>query len=426
MAEPKIEQTISGAVQGRHLVHELARLHGELPATERFRTEAMNAFRRRELPDRVTHLWRYSDPELFVPRESVLQPHRQPDPVILPKDGPAVVLRSGCAPIPNKPAVESGIVIGPLGTAATDLDYLGDAVPASHGYFEALNGASWNAGVVVRITRNLDPDSFLRLVIPADAPVNLPRILVVVEDSASGAVVEDHLGGRGIVQVIAVSELIVGQNASLNHLVLQRWEPKVRGYLTVRARLSRDSRYQAGVVCLGGDVAKLDVGAVLTGPGARSELTGVALAEGRQHLDFHTEHRHLAPHTWSNLTFKAALTDRARSVYTGLIRIENEAPGSEAYQENRNLLLSERCRADIIPELEILNEDVSCSHGATAAPVDPEHLFYLQSRGLPAAEASRLVVRGFLEDALRSIPANLRGDVDTLLDERLARLRGVS
>jgi len=426
LAEPKTEQTSSAVVEGRHLVHELARLHDELPATERFRSEAMNTFRRGELPDRVTHLWRYSDPELFVPRESVLQPHRQPDPVILPKDGPAVVLRSGGAPILNKLAVESGIVIGPLGTASTDLDNLGHAVPAAHGYFEAFNAASWNGGVVVRITRNLDPDTFLRLVVPADAPVNLPRILVIVEDGASGAVVEDHLGGRDIVQVVAVSELFVGRNASLNHLLLQRWEPKVRGMLTLRARLARDARYQAGVVCLGGDVAKLDVGAVLTEPGGRSELTGVALAEGRQHLDFHTEHRHLAPHTWSNLTFKAALTDRTRSVYTGLIRIENEAPGSEAYQENRNLLLSERCRADTIPELEILNEDVSCSHGATAAPVDREHLFYLQSRGIPAAEASRLVVRGFLEDALRAIPATLRGDVDPLIAERLTRLRGIS
>jgi len=119
-----------------------------------------------------------------------------------------------------------------------------------------------------------------------------------------------------------------------------------------------------------------------------------------------------------------ALAGRARSAYTGLIRIEPGAPQSEAYQENRNLMLSEACRADTIPELEILTDEVACTHGATVAPVDPEHLFYLRSRGIPPAGALRLVVRGFLENTLRRLPESLRGGVETLVDARLARLTG--
>jgi Fe-S cluster assembly protein SufD len=164
------------------------------------------------------------------------------------------------------------------------------------------------------------------------------------------------------------------------------------------------------------------VGAVLDGEGSRSEMVGVTLSEGRQHLDHHTLHEHRAGRTFSNLDFRAAVAGRARSTYTGLIRIDTGAPGSEAYQQNRNLLLSPRAHADTIPELEILTDEVSCSHGATVAPVDPEHVFYLQSRGIPAAEALRLVVRGFLEETLQRVPQNLRPALEELVAGRLQRL----
>jgi Fe-S cluster assembly protein SufD len=137
-------------------------------------------------------------------------------------------------------------------------------------------------------------------------------------------------------------------------------------------------------------------------------------------------HRHTSGHTWSNIDFKAAVTDRARSAYTGLIRIERDAGASEAFQENRNLLLSERARADTIPELEILTDDVSCSHGATAAPVDPEQLFYLQSRGLTAREALRQVVRGFVEPTLALMPEGLRAEIEKLIEARLQRIEGAA
>jgi Fe-S cluster assembly protein SufD len=224
--------------------------------------------------------------------------------------------------------------------------------------------------------------------------------------------------------VIGVSEALVGPNANLRHVLVERWGPAVAGHLTQRGLVERDAHYVAATATFGGRTAKLDLGGILAGPGARSELVGVTLGEKRQHLDHHTVHDHRAGHTWSNIDFKVALTGRARSAYTGLIRIEAGAPQSEAYQENRNLLLSPRCRADAIPELEILTDDVSCSHGATVAPVDPEQLFYLQSRGVAPDAALRLIVRGFLETTLAQLPESLRPALEELVTARLDSLTG--
>jgi Fe-S cluster assembly protein SufD len=317
------------------------------------------------------------------------------------------------------------VVIRPLTEVSADLALLGQTVPGRHGLFEALNGAAWTAGVMVKLPRGLDLAEPLRVLVPATEPDHLPRLLIVVEDGASGTVVQEHIGGGDQTRVIGVTEVLVGPAARLDHVLLQQWQRGVRAHLTSRGRVARDGRLFTALAAFGGSQVKLDLGAVLAGPGAQSELAGVALTEGKQHCDHHTEHRHLAPHTWSNLDFKVALSGRSRSVYTGLIRIETAAPHSEAYQENRNLLLSDRCRADTIPELEILTDEVSCSHGATAAPVAPEQLFYLASRGLPPREALQLVVRGFLEETLRRIPEQLRGGIEELVRQRLSRLAEV-
>jgi Fe-S cluster assembly protein SufD len=151
-------------------------------------------------------------------------------------------------------------------------------------------------------------------------------------------------------------------------------------------------------------------------------MVGVALGAGRQHFDLHTEHRHEASHTWSDIDVKVALTGRARSAYTGLSRIDESASSSEAYQEERNLLLSPRCRADAIPELEILNNEVRCTHGATTSPIEPEQLHYLRSRGLDAGQAQRLVVRGFFESLLRALPQGVGQRLEEQVERRLDHL----
>lgn len=430
------------------LVDELARRLGETPGGAERRRRAAALYRALPGPDRVRHLWKYTDPARLLPAAAAVElAGPGADAAVAGTPGAAgaasaapeaprwgegglpaateagVVLRPGLPPALTPAASAAGFALAPL--AASDLAArLGEAVPADHGLFEALNAAAWDAGLAVRVPAGSVLTTALRVVVPAGAGLRLPRLLVVAERGAAATVVEEHHGGGAGGRVAGVTELFVAPGAELRHVVVQRWAAGVTGHLTARARLERDARLLTVLASLGGDAAKLDLGAVLAGEGARSELVGVALGTGRQHFDHHTTHEHRAGRTWSNLDFKVALAGRARSAYTGLIRIEEGAPHSEAYQENRNLMLSDACRADTIPELEILTDEVACTHGATVAPVDGEHLFYLRSRGLPAAEALRLIVRGFLETTLSRLPEALREQVEALVAPRLASLAG--
>ncbi len=176
------------------------------------------------------------------------------------------------------------------------------------------------------------------------------------------------------------------------------------------------------MLSLGAKTMKLDTGTLLAGEGSEVETIGLLFGSGRQAFDHHTVHHHTAPHTNSNLDFKAVVTGRARSAYTGNITIEKEAPFSSAYQTNHNLLLSDKAQAESIPELEIKVDEVQCSHGATVGQVDPDELFYLMSRGIPEKEAVRQIVRGFLEAILQKVPAKLQDPLRRELDSRLQEI----
>jgi len=169
----------------------------------------------------------------------------------------------------------------------------------------------------------------------------------------------------------------------------------------------------------GGSLCKQNFGVRLNGAGAHSDIYGLLFGSMRQHFDNHTLHHHAHGSTSSNIDFKVVLKDRAQSAYTGLIRIENGARNCEAYQENRNLLLNPGTKAQTIPELEILNEDVSCSHGATLGSIDQESLFYLQARGIAKNEAVRMIVSGFVTTTLNRVPADLRERIGTFVAQRL-------
>lgn len=405
-------------------VDAFSRRLGEDPAGAAWRRQAAEQAAGVAYPDRVRHLWKYTDPDLLQPQRPLLEVPADPVGAALP-GSPAVLVRPGLAPELNAAARDLGLEVRALFADAGDAELIGRAVPATHGWFEALNAAAFDAGVLVRVPRGQIVEQPLRLVFPAQPASNLlPRLLVVAEDGAALTVVEDHVGGGEGAVVVGVSEIMAGANAQVRHVLVQRWESGTVGHLTQRSLTGRDGRFLGATAGFGGDVVKIDLGGVLTGPGARSEMMGVTLPDRRQRLDHHTLHQHASGHTWSNIDFKAAVAGRARSAYTGLLRIEADAPSSEAFQENRNLLLSERARADSIPELEILTDEVSCSHGATVAPVDAEQIFYLQSRGVTPVDALRLVVRGFVEPTLRQVPDGLRAELEDLVEQRLRRLQG--
>ena len=391
------------------------------------RQEALARYDEAGLPDRVRHLWRFSSPERLLPSD--LSVKALSGTGVVPTDLPAVDeavatvdLWPGRLPVVQFGAglAEGQLTVGPLdgAMAAGTLD----EQDAPSALFRHLNSAAWNAGLQIDVAPGTKVPGPVVVRVHAQGPAMLPRVLFRVGGNAEATLVEQHLDGGPGNHVVGRSDIVAGTAARVRHVVLQTWASGTSGHLTVQSRVGRDADLLSVFATFGGQRVKMEMMTDLQGEGARSRMVGVALGGGDQRFDHHTRHRHLAGRTWSDIDFKSVGADRSRGSYTGLIRIEETARVSEAYQVNRNLLLSDKSHADAIPELEILNEEVSCSHGATIAPVDQDQLFYLQSRGLSPDEALRLVVRGFLEKTLQSIPESLRPEMEKLIEGRLASL----
>ncbi|HSP71302.1 MAG TPA: Fe-S cluster assembly protein SufD, partial [Gaiellaceae bacterium] len=191
--------------------------------------------------------------------------------------------------------------------------------------------------------------------------------------------------------------------AKLEYVSLQNLSRETWHFASHHARVGRDAELDWVAGGFGSKKGKIRIQNDLNGPGATSRVTGAYFADGDQHLDYDTFQEHIAPNTESDFAFKGALRESASAVWRGMIRVEKDAQKTNAYQENRNLLLSPTAHADSIPGLEIMANDVRCTHGATLGRVDRDMLFYLMARGLPRAEAERLIVRGFFQDVLDRI-----------------------
>jgi Fe-S cluster assembly protein SufD len=202
-----------------------------------------------------------------------------------------------------------------------------------------------------------------------------------------------------------VTEIGVGDAARARHVTVQDLDPATWQIATQVSRVGSSADFLAATAALGGDYARLRTDCRLVGRGATGTLLAAYLGNHDQMLDFRTFQDHAAPDTTSELVFKGALAGSSRSVYTGLIRVRPDARGTVAFQTNRNLKLSEHAWAESVPNLEIENNDVKCSHASAVGPVDPEQRFYLESRGVPTAEAERLIVAGFFDDVLSRFPA---------------------
>ena len=405
-------------------LEELSRTAGEDAVKLALRRRARALLDPLVLPSRSRHLWRYSNPARFLPAAdpsasapTAVSPAWRLDE---PLAGAAIVAGGAVRMIGwDEAARQAGVIVEDLHHAPAA--ELGTLVPPEHGFVEAINAAAWRGGILVRVPPGvtLEHPIRLRFVAGGAGTTSVPRVLVVIGAGSSVEIVEGHLEGGDGARVLGVSEIHVGEGATLRYGLVQRWDPGVVGHVTVRSRLAAGAKAQLSLASFGGAHFKLDIGATLAGEGAEVETYGVAMGADAQRFDHHTEHVHLAPRTRSNLGFKVAMTGSSRSAYTGLIRIAKDAPGCEAYQENRNLLLSTAARADSIPELEILNEDVRCSHGATMSRIDDDQLFYLQSRGLAQRQAVRLIVFGFLGKTLARLPQATRERIEAFIAARL-------
>lgn len=277
--------------------------------------------------------------------------------------------------------------------------------------FETANLALWRGGVFLHVPKGVRLEEPVRITYRHDSsrPFSFPRAVILVDEGADVSIVEEHVSdGRAAAGAppvsAAFSNVLVGRGARLRFFSSQELSRDSVHFSHQRVVLGRDASLEHCSVLLGGRRHKSELQVVLGGENAQSEIKGVLLARADQFFDPHTFQHHTASRTRSNLLFRAAVKDESRSIYTGLLRIERDALGCEAYQTNKNLLISETARADSTPILEILPSEVACRHGATAGPIDPEELYYLACRGIPEKEAMRMLVLGFFDPILAAFP----------------------
>jgi len=271
--------------------------------------------------------------------------------------------------------------------------------------FAAENGALWTDGVLLHVPAGVKIAQPFHTAyeIVSEGAAQQWRVMIVLEEGAEATLVEEHLTGEpGYAN--GVAEVVVRETAHLTYVVVQDRNNASLHFAAHRAEVAKDATLEWAACSTGAKTGKTRMETRLTGEGATGRLSGVYVVDAKRHLDLDTTQEHDAPNAVSDLAFKGVLLDESRSVWRGVIRVAEGAQGTDSYQENRNLLLSPKARADSIPGLEIDTNDVRCTHGATAGPVDPMLRFYLMSRGVPKTEADRVIVEGFLEEALERIP----------------------
>lgn len=411
-----------------------------LPGPEWLRQRRAAAFERftaAELPTEADDVWRFSrindlDLDRYAP---VRDSHVEPDAAlpsqlesVLTAIGPTagvLVLRNGrVARATLDPDVASrGVTFGPLGDLA-DGEELLDLPSSDRDAFFDLNGAFAAEPLVVRVPAGVvvaEPIVVLQW-IDRDGVAVLPRVIVEAGEAAEVTVL-DWSGSSDVAALVApVVELRAEQSANLRYLNIQDLGPRVWQLGYSASRVARDATLLSAAVALGGDYARIRTDSKLTGTGGNAHLLAVYFGDGSQVHDFRTLQDHDAPKTTSDLLFKGAVGGTSRSVYSGLIRVRKGAAGTNAFQTNRNLVLSEGAHADSVPNLEIEENDVRCSHASAVGPVDEDQRYYLESRGVPPEVAERLIILGFFDEILERTPvAGLRPLLRLAVVDKLAK-----
>jgi Fe-S cluster assembly protein SufD len=385
--------------------------HGEPDWLTVRRTSAWEGYQSTPPPPRTIEAWKYTnlekrmgwDATAWRPEttQAALPTGTRPETVVCLPIGEALAQHPSLVrPYLERPSTFSGTAGAPYG----GLRYV-------HQH-EAL----WDDGLFIFVPRGVTvsvPQHILRQCTAADTAL-FPRTIVVAEEGAAITVVEEFastLDPSAMGSCHSRMEYHLAPGSRVQAVAIQRWHAGMRHLVHQHASIDRDAQFTSIAITLGGSVTKSITEAQLTAPGAESFLFGLSFGDAAQQIDHHTLQTHEASNTTSDLLFKAALKDDAKAIYTGLIRMTEHAQQGAAYQSSRNLLLSQRCQANAIPQLEIAANDVKCSHGATMGPVDKEQLYYLMSRGLTRPAAERMVTTGFFEDILTRIPDEKTRDI---------------
>ena len=329
-------------------------------------------------------------------------------PILEAVSGPAVtvVLRNGrvLRTDVRDDVAAKGVRVGPLGDGDSEL--LGAAIDQAPDAFLTLNDSLVADAVAVRVPAGVTvagPVVVAHLV-EGDGVAAFPRLVVEAGADSDVAVLEVQASGPDRALVVPVTEIVVGRAARVGHVAVQQLGLATWQLGLQVARVDAEASLRTTSIGFGGDYARLRTDCRMVGRGATGELDAVYFGEGDQTLDFRTFQDHVAPDCTSNLLFKGAVGGRSRSVYTGMIRVGKEARGTNAFQTNRNVKLSDGAWAESVPNLVIENNDVRCSHASAVGPIDAEQRFYLESRGVPTDEAERLIVSGFFDEVLGRLP----------------------
>jgi Fe-S cluster assembly protein SufD len=407
-------------------VRALSAAHNEPTWLLESRLAAWELYEEMPMPDMSQEEWRRTDyrhirweeaDQIITPNGATLDsvPTANREPLIGDKQGGLLVFADGkiVAHEFADDLAKQGVIFTDLATACREHEDLvrsnlmTKAVLPSEGKFAALHAALWTHGVFIYVPRNTIAEIPLHVVMyNTHEGASLGHVLVVIEENAQATVVVDYASadGKQDSTYIGATELLVGDAANLQYVSLQNWNRNTYEFSHQRARVGRDANLDWIVGTMGGRLVKNYLEIELDGKGANGRMSGFFFADKDQLFDHDTQQNHNAPLTVSDLLFKGAAKDQARTVWQGMIKAQRKMQKINGYQASRNLVLSEDARMDGIPGLEIEADDVACSHAATFGTLEKEPIFYLMSRGIERPDAELMVIDGFFDELLERIP----------------------
>ena len=425
--------------------HALSALPPTAPFVDKLRKQAFEEFEALPVPSQETEEWRYTDLEDFsfdlrpfadgghaenldqVPEEILAAAGEVGE-----RAGLQIQRNSQVMVTHLDPALaERGVWFGDLdraiaGASALVEPYLHAQVTTDRSKFTALHAAFRTAGTLVFVPDGVEIELPLQTMtwIDAEDAAVFPRTLLVVGENAEVTFI-DRYGSPPLGRALsdAIVEIHAGPNSRVRYVALQEYGEGVTHLAVQRARVGRGASLKTLGVAFGANLARAEVEALLAEDGASSEMLGVYFGDAEQHIDHRSIQDHVGSRTSSDLLYKGAMRDSSNAIYTGTVIIEKGAHHCDAYQTNRNILLSEHARAHSVPNLEILtNDPTRCGHAASVGPVSDDELFYLMSRGIPAEEAERLIVFGFFAEVLDRVDiAEIREGLERAIEEEIAR-----
>lgn len=424
--KPKV--TISRGRRADTTAKEFAFTQADVPSANglaSFRAAAWDSFQKLSLPVTTDEAWRRTDlhllpaPDFKIPKPGAFEDLPAiPDELLKPltgeQHGGQITLLPGGSKVDlDESLAKKGVIFTDFRTAEkehSDLlrKLIGQIVKPNDGKFAALATALSENGVLLYVPKNVEVNYPLHSILwgPGTDLAHFSHLIVYLEEGASATYVHEAASPdeTGHAMHAGIVEIHVGDRANLRFVELQSWGRHVWNFSHERARVERDGKLDWIFGAIGSRLTKNFSDLDLAGEGAEGRMSGFYFTDGTQHLDHDTQQNHLAPHTTSDLLFKGALKGKSRSVWQGMIYVAPGAQKTDGYQANRNLVLDDQARADSIPGLEILADDVRCTHGATVGKLEQEPLFYLKSRGIPQREAEQLVVEGFFDPIMQRIP----------------------